>query len=181
MILGIDTGLATFGWALLDEDRCRFLEVGVVTTRKVDGEKVSIGRARRLLGQAKILPAKMTGCRAIVVEQLSFPPGGVKAAAPILLSYGAVIGAAIASAPTAELLTVAPKAWRSEVVPNASDGDEGYERVYEVGSYLLRRHPAKASLERIRESHRTHAVDAAMIALAGHLRRERCQTIHGAA
>lgn len=183
MILGIDTGLATFGWALLDEDRCRFLEVGVVTTKKSrgkEGKNVSLDRARRSLAQIDVLVAKGTGVRAIVVEQMSFPPGaGMNAAVPIALSYGAVLGISRAVAPTAELLTVSPATWRREVVPGASDGEDGYQRVYEVGSYLLQRHPAKASLDRIKDSLRSHAVDAAMIALAGHLRRSRCQTIRG--
>lgn len=180
MILGVDGGMATGGWALLDEQRCEFLDLGVWTTSKSCDELVSLDRARRCNVHADILAEKSMGCATIVVERISLPPGGgANAMVPISMSWGVIIGIrAMHQQPKPRLLTISPQKWQREVLPSGK-GEVDYDRLaLAAGAHILRRHPkAAAKLARIRESERNHAIDAAMIALCGALRPDRCDVI----
>lgn len=180
MILGVDTGMGTGGWALLDEKTCSFHDLGVVLTKKSKKASISLDRARRMTVQAAVLAskAKAVDLTMIVVEQMSFPPGGVKAAAPILLSWGALLGIVAMMDPQPRLLTIAPQRWQREVLPNAGKAVDYDELADAAARHILQRHPrAAAKLEAIPEKHRNHAIDAAMIALVGALRPQRCERI----
>jgi hypothetical protein len=180
MILGVDTGLATFGWALLDERACSFVDLGVVITKKLPGAKVTLDRARRCTAQAAAIAERARGCSTIVVEQMSFPPGGANAMVPIALSWGVVLGIAAMLDPRPRLLTIAPQRWQREVLPNAGRAVDYDELARAAGEHLLSRHPrARDALRRIPEGRRNHAVDAAMIALCGALRPQRCEGVDG--
>lgn len=179
MILGIDTGLATCGWALLDDEKRAFVDLGVVVTEQDQDIPVTLDRARRLAIGASVIAAKAPGCSMIVVERMSFPPGGgVKAAAPILLSWGAVVGVVAMLTPRPKLLTIQPQRWEREVLPNAGKQVDYDELAMQAATYLLANHPAAAkALRGIKEKHRNHAIDAAMLALMGALRPNRCERI----
>jgi hypothetical protein len=179
MILGIDTGLATCGWALLDETTRRFVDLGVVITKPAKDALVTLDRARRLTVSAKILAEKAPGCSMVVVERMSFPPGaGMAAAVPIALSWGAVVGVISMMSPRPELLTVSPQRWQREILPNAGKQVDYDELARNAAAYILANHPAAAkALRAIKEAHRNHAIDAAMLALMGALRPGRCERI----
>jgi hypothetical protein len=178
MILGVDSGLATFGWALLDDSCCSFVDLGVVIAPKTD-DPVTLDRARRCVPHSRLLAKKAQGVSVIVVERMSFPPGaGMNAAVPIALSWGVVIGVHAMLEPSPKLLTIAPQRWQREVLPHAGRAIDYAELAYVAGQHLLRRHPkAWSMLQRIDEKHHNHAIDAAMIALVAALRPHRCEVV----
>lgn len=177
MILGVDTGMATFGWALLDERACRFVDLGVVVTKPL-GDKVTLDRARRCVAQSRVLAEKAPGCSTVVVEQMSFPPGGANAMVPIALSWGVVLGVIANVTPRPRLLTIAPQRWQREVLPR-SGGRVDYDDLAErAAAFILSKHPRAArALELITPSARSHAIDAAMLALVGALRPGACSEV----
>lgn len=179
MILGVDGGLATCGWALLDETRREFMDLGVIVQPKTDGARtMTLERARRITVQAQVLAQKVPGCSRIVVEQMSFPPGGANAMVPIALGWGALLGIVAMLDPRPRLLTLSPQRWQREVVPYAGKQVDYEELAEAAAAHILRRHPkAHAALMRIPPSHRSHALDAAMIALVGALRPHRCDEV----
>lgn len=183
MILGLDTGLATCGWALLDETTCTFVDLGVVLTRPAKDAKVTLDRARRCNAQAAVIATKAPGCSTIVVEQMSFPvAGGVNAMAAIALSWGVVLGIVATMNPRPRLLTVSPQRWQRAVLPNAGKRVDYDELAGAAGAYILKRHPQAArALRAIPEGRQNHAIDAAMLALMGALRPQECATIARAA
>lgn len=178
MILGIDTGMATCGWALLDEKTCSFIDLGVVITKKAKGEPVTIDRARRCNVQALELTQRMRGVSTVVVERMSFPPGGANAMVPIALSWGVVLGLIAMVEPRPELLTIAPQRWQREILP--IKGAVDYDRLARrAAQFLLSRHPRAASAlrRRIPRAHWSHAIDAAMIAVVAAVHREACERV----
>ena len=178
MILGVDTGMATCGWALLDEKTCSFVDLGVVLTKPLKGGRVTLDRARRCNVQARVLAEKAVGCTTVVVEQMSFPPGGANAMVPIALSWGVVLGLVAMLDPRPRLLTIAPQRWQREVLPNAGKSVDYDELARQASLFIARRHPrAWAALERIPRSQQNHALDAAMLALVGALHPARCEAI----
>jgi len=185
MILGLDTGMRTCGWAQLDETRCEFIDLGVVIQPKRDDEArtITLERERRANLQAQVIAKKAPGCGLIAVEQMSLPrAGGVQAAVSIALSWGIVLGVVALLEPRPKLLTVAPQRWQREVVPYAGRQVDYGELAEAAAAHILRRHPrAHAALMRIPASHRSHALDAAMIALVAALRPHRCDEVGEAA
>jgi hypothetical protein len=176
VILAVDTGMATLGWALYDETRNSFADLGVSLTDKDDRIGVTLDRVQRIAAQAHLVAEKARGCSTVVIEQLSFPPGaGVKAICPISLSWGAVAGVASSLDPLPTLLTISPQKWQAEVLGYKADYDEIFSA---ATTHLRTRHPAAyAALERIPARQQNHAVDAAMMALCAGLRSQRCDTL----
>lgn len=180
MILGIDTGIATCGWALLDPKRCSFEDLGVVTQAKLKGEKITLDRARRGNVQAQVLAEKAPGCTLIVVEQMSLGVPGAIAKLSIGMSWGVILGIVAMMDPRPELLTIPPQRWQREVLPNAGKSVDYDQLARAAAAYILRNHPKAAkALRAIPEKQRNHALDAAMIALCGFLRRDRCAPVPG--
>ena len=183
MILGLDTGTATCGWALLDDARCEFVDLGVVVQPKRDEARTAtLERERRAHNQARVITSKAPGCSTVVVEQLSLGIRGKIACLSVGLSWGIILGSVAQlealGHPRPRLLTIAPQRWQREVLPSA-EGEVDYEELARrAAAHLLRRHPrASAALERIPAKHRNHAIDAAMIALVGALRPHRCDAV----
>jgi hypothetical protein len=189
MILGIDNGTATCGWALLDETTCEFVDMGVVIQPKRDDSRtVTLERERRANLQAQILASKAPGASTIVLEQMSFasgPPcklckrrGHANAMISVGMSWGIVLGIVAMLDPRPRLLTIAPQRWQREVLPNAGRSVDYDELARIAAHHLLLRHPkAVAALGRINASDRNHAVDAAMIALVAGLRPQKCDQV----
>jgi hypothetical protein len=187
MILGIDTGMGTCGWALLDERTCTFVDLGVVITEAID-DKITLDRARRCSKQAAVLASKAPGCSTVVVEQMSFPGGkpcrcckrrsGAKQVVPIALSWGIVLGINAMCEPRPRLLTISPQRWQRAVLPNAGKRVDYDELSRHAAKFILSKHTrASVALECIPKSDRSHAIDAAMIALVGALRPRDCDEI----
>lgn len=180
MILGIDTGIASCGWALLDEQSCTFLDLGVIVQRKEKrhARTLTLERARRANVQAGVIAAKAPGCSMIVCEQMSLGMPGAMAKVAIGMSWGIILGVTAMISPRPKLLTIAPQRWQREVLPSAGKEVDYDELARAAGEHLLQRHPrAAAALQRIPEKDRQHAIDAAMIALCGALRPQRCDVV----
>lgn len=178
MILGIDTGIATCGWALLDPKRCSFEDLGVVIQPKLKADTVSIDRARRGNVQAQVLADKAPGCTLVVVEEMSLGVPGSLAKLSIGLSWGVILGIVAMMEPRPELLSIPPKRWQREVMPHTGKKVDYEELARAAAAYILRNHPKAAkALKAIDPSHRQHAIDAAMIALCGFLRRDKCKAV----
>lgn len=177
-IVGIDTGLATCGWAVLDERTCTLVDLGVVLTEKSPGEKVTLDRVERAFIQASVLTEVVRDASVVVVEAMSFPPGGANAMVSIALSWGLALGI-VASAPMRPtLLAVSPQRWQREIDPSAGKRVDYEKLSAKLQEHMRQRHPrAYASLEGIAGRHRNHAIDAAALALVGHLAPGRCMTV----
>ena len=183
--------MKTFGWALLDDETCSFVDLGVVIAPMDDDAPVTLDRARRCVPQANVLAERMPGVHVVVAERMSFPPGaGMKAAVPIALSWGVVIGVRAMCNPRPRLMTIAPQRWQREVLPNAGREVDYATLARTAATYILANHPAAAkALLAIKCTHprghkqneicpdRFHAIDAAMIALVGTLRPHRCDVV----
>jgi hypothetical protein len=182
MILGVDTGLATCGWALLDEKEQSFLDLGVLVQKPIKGAKITLDRVQRTNALAKVLSKHAPGCGTIVVEQMSLGMPGAIAKLSIGLSWGVILGIASMLSPAPRLLTIAPQRWQREVMPNAGRSVDYDKLARHAAAFILRHHPrAAAALKRIPEDHRNHALDAAMIALCGALRPGRCTAVEARA
>lgn len=181
MILGIDTGMATCGWALLDEKAKSFVDLGVVLTKPIKGGAVTLDRARRCNVQAGVLAEKLQnhGVSTIVVERMSFPPGGANAMVPIALSWGVVLGLVAMLDPKPRLLTIAPQRWQREILPSAGKAVDYDVLARRAAQFLLSRHPnaARRLTDDIPRAHWSHAIDASMLALIGWLASHRCEAI----
>ncbi len=173
MILGVAAGVATCGYAVLDEREHRFVDLGVAVTKKPDGA-LTLDRARRYNTQARILAEKIAGCSTVVVERLPDDTNVM----PIALSWGVVLGL-VASMPVhPRLLTIAPQKWQRAVLPNIGKADDYDVLARTAAKHLLARHPnVVAAFNRIDPKDRSRAISACMLALVGGLRAELCEEI----
>jgi Holliday junction resolvasome RuvABC endonuclease subunit len=175
MILGIDTGLATCGWALLDERSKTFVDMGVLVQKPTEGRTITLDRLQRSNALAKVLATKAPGCSTVIVEQLNLGMPGAIAKLSVGLSWGVVLGIVAMLDPRPRLMTIAPQRWQRAVLPNTGKTVDYDELARAAAKLILTRHPrAAASLESIPQRHRSHAIDAAMIALVGALRPRDC-------
>ncbi len=174
-VLGIDSGLATFGWALLDEDTLEPLNLGVIVTKPNGDLPVTLDRSLRLLTQTDVVIEAVRGCRTVVIEQMSFPPGGANAISAISLSYGAAVGVIAALNPRPRMLTISPQKWQRLVLETDAKKVD-YETVYAAGCAFVQERAPKvyASLLTIPAQHRNHAIDAMLLALVGAMRPDAC-------
>lgn len=178
MILGVDTGLATCGWALLDEERRAFVGLGVVIQPPIKGATITLDRVRRCNALAHALAARAPGCSTIVVEQLSLGMPGAIAKLSVGMAWGTINGIVAMMNPRPRLLTIHPQRWQREVLVNAGRQVDYDELSRRAATYLLANHPAAArDLKAIDPKDRDHAIDAAMIALVGALRPGRCEKV----
>lgn len=178
MILGIDTGIATCGWAELDERKCSFVDLGVVVQKPLEGEKITLDRIQRSAAIAEVLAKHAPGCAVVAVESLNLGMPGAIGKLSVGLAWGVVLGIVATLDPKPRLLTIPPQRWQREVLPTAGKKVNYDELATAAGAYILRNHPRAAkALAAIKPEHRSHAIDAAMIALCAHLRPNRCDTV----
>ncbi len=183
MILGIDTGISTFGWARLDEERQTFIDLGVVVQPKQGKARTaSLERARRANTLADVLAEKAPGCSLIVVEQMSFGMPGALAKVSIGMSWGIVLGVAATMQPPPRLITIAPQRWQRQVLVHSGKRVDQDKLARVAAAHIVKYHPhAAKQLRAIPKKQRVHALDAAMIALCGALRRDKCDEVRAAA
>lgn len=173
MILGVDTGIATCGWAKLDEKTCSFVDLGVLIQPPIEGEKVTLDRIRRSCALGHVLARQAPGCDVVAVEALNLGMPGAIGKLMVGLAWGVVIGVVSMIDPSPSLMTIRPQTWQREVLPHAPKGKpiDYDELATAAGAYILRNHPRAAKkLEAIDPKHRNHAIDGAMIALCAALR-----------
>lgn len=166
MILAIDPGLATCGWAIVAPKTGRVRGLGVLTSSPSSGIDESTDRARRAWDQAHALGSlyRANGCTALAAEAMSFggPPKARFAMAIALgLSWGAL--AALARELGAPLYEVTPKEWQHAVDPEIGekiDYDRLYRRLARFVSSMV-----ASQLTAIVPNLRNHAIDAVGVGL----------------
>jgi hypothetical protein len=175
MILGINTVGVYTGWALLDEVRCSFVDLGVSRSKPIPGAEMTLAIARDATAQAKVIAAKAPGCTTIVVERLGID------AALAGLSWGVVLGVAATFETMPRLLTISPQQWQREVLPSTATDEIDYDALAtKAGGFVLSRHPRAArALRKVAKPQHGVAIAAAMLALVGALRPARCERIDG--
>lgn len=159
MILAIDPGLATCGWALVAAHTGRVHDLGVLITKSNSKLGKGIDRVARLEWQTQKLYDLVNGdwgVRSIAAEAMSFPRGRTAAIVSLCLSWGAIVGLAMSR--SLPIRQIQPKRWRSAVVPG-SVGETGYDAVFAALSEFVDEQAAE-SLAKIKPGDRTHALDA---------------------
>ncbi len=157
MILALDPGLGTLGYAVVTPKTARVRELGTLTSEPTPGVIDSTDRARRAVRQAATLYeiGRRHRCTAIAAEAMSFggPPKARHAMAIALcLSWGAIAG--LAAALDIDLLEVTPKSWQHAILPGVTKID--YDAVFAALSAFV----GEAELNAIPASLRNHALDA---------------------
>lgn len=170
--LGVDTGIATCGWAVVDPST-RLVDFGVLIAPKGndDAQRDRIVRARLQSEQLFSVIAERN-VDLIVGEGLSFGFGPrPNAIAGVCLSWGVLVG--LATATNCDLLDLPPKVWQHRV--QAHDGKVDYDAVAAEVEGYIRGQGLGTKLETIIPSNRNHAFDAVAIATyaAVYHRRER--------
>lgn len=168
MILGIDPGTATFGWARLSE-LGQVLDLGILEQPAKGKRKDYEARAHR---QAVMLVEQLAGVRLVVAEALSFPRAGRTGAVSQSLSWGVLCG--VCAARRIPLKRVRPQQWQ-----HAATKDPAPAVDYAALLARLQHHvdnygalAARVALARITPSKRTHALDAVGVATYGLVVRE---------
>jgi Holliday junction resolvasome RuvABC endonuclease subunit len=174
VILAIDGGLATFGYAIVVPGNGTVLACGVLIQKPRAKELgVLVDRKRRASNQADLLARILREYRigTIAVEEMSFAPrSSANAKIGIGLSWGLVLGAAHARG--AAHVVIPPKTWQRAIVPadlGEKDRDAiDYARVYAaLAAYVDHR---ATGLDQIAKGQRNHALDAVGIGVYAALR-----------
>lgn len=164
MILAVDPGLGTFGWAIVTPRTGAVVACGVLISKPDPKLGKHADRVRRAERQAEAVDALITThrCGLIAAEEMSFAPRSSAAAKiGIGLSWGNLIG--LARARTGRtVFAIPPKTWQRAVVPAAVGEAEraaiDYARVErELADYVDCR---DTGLLAVAPSNRNHAIDA---------------------
>ena len=164
VILAVDPGLATCGYAVVYPRTGGVVELGTLTTKPTAGVHESTDRTRRLRTQVAQLDAiaRRNGCTTIAAEAMSFGgPGRFAMAISLCLSWGGLVG--LAHALDAELLEVPPKTWQHALLGTDGTGRVDYEHVFAaLSSFVGKQGDALAAIP---EGQRNHALDAVGVGL----------------
>jgi len=163
VILGIDCGTATFGWALVDEAGT-VCDLGAIVQGVDNNVDKSTDSSRRVANQVDKLREMLSATRATaaVHEAGSYNPRQFKMSVGLAMSIGAVVG--FARTWGIPLFELPPKRWQQAITgkPGKVDYDDVYRRVEQRVALWQ---PAMDQLSAIKPRHRNHALDAAGIAL----------------
>lgn len=162
MILAVDPGLATFGWAVVARTGA-VRACGVLVSKPDPKRTKAADRVRRASDQAALVQrlASTYLARAIVAETMSFAPrSSASAKIGIGMSWGGLIG--VAAARGVPLLDVPPKTWQRAIVPAApGESDRAaidYDQVFTaLAAYV---DPNATGLAAVPKGQRNHALDA---------------------
>lgn len=163
MILAIDPGLATCGYAVVGP-KGRLVELGVIispTDAKADD---TTDRARRADRQADVLLEVARRHRVITIAAEAVSLGGPpRARLPmgmcLCLSWGVLLG--IARAIDAEVLELPPKRWQHAIVkPTGKRAKVDYAKVYDFLDAFIAGSACKKMALAIAKNERNHAYDA---------------------
>ncbi len=162
MILAIDPGLATLGYALVDQNGAVH-ELGVLLSES-NAKKLGkqADREARLKAQVRDLDSitrrwkpYLTG---IVAEELSFNVKRHTQTVCLCLSWGGIVG--LARKYDVEIRSIPPKTWQGAIAPTAI---KGKAIDYEVVSDLLAKYvgeQCRTQLVAIKATAQNHALDA---------------------
>lgn len=162
MILAIDPGLATFGWAIVRPRNGRVIALGVLESepdRRVDEWT---DRARRAALQAAFVAdlVERFDCDTIAVEAVSCggpPKARFMMGTALCLSWGVLVG--IAEVMELELVEVAPKQWQHAIAPEYVGRKINYTELFLRLEAFVEAQQV-AHLTSINRSMRNHALDA---------------------
>jgi len=165
VILGLDPGLTTFGWAKLSP-RAQVIDLGILLQPTTKKAKDHAGRTHR---QAMLLNELVQDCTIVVAEALSFPRFH-SAVASLALSWGVILG--VCTAHGLRVAQVSPQKWQHAATAQVG-GSIDYDLLVKqlelhVRTYATPR--AVAALDTITVSKRSHALDAVGVALYGAVR-----------
>ncbi len=163
MILAVDPGIRTFGWAIVTSGTGAVVRCGVLIQDKDDKLSSHADREARAKAQADLLSDLVVAHRVstLVAEQMSFAPKAQAAALiGIGLSWGVLIGVA-SNCLTKPVRTIPPKVWQRAIVPLKPGEKRGAAVDYdEVYAELARYVDVDTLLADVAPSHRNHALDA---------------------
>lgn len=164
MILGVDPGLATLGWAIVTPESGAVVACGVLVQKPDPKLTKHADRVRRTQVQSSLLSELVAkhSIGAVAAETMSFAPRAQAAAKiGIGMSWGSLVG--LAAAFGIPLRDVSPKTWQRAVVPADVNAGEkktdaiAYERVYaELARYV----DCAQMLADVPQGQRNHALDA---------------------
>lgn len=120
MVLGIDPGLANFGWAILDVATQRVESMGVTRTKHRAGKKGDVSAASDLHARGKIIASALAGLPEVAMicaESISFPRHA-SSAAKLARAWGVVD--AISDMRAVPLVQASPKEIKLAVTGAAS-------------------------------------------------------------
>lgn len=164
MILGLDPGLGTFGWARLSSvgavESIGVLELAPSKTKDYED------RSHR---QASVLLEQLAGVDLVVAEALSFPRAGRAGAISLCLSWGGINGACVARG--IPVVRTRPQQWQHACLGDGQGrGAVDYDTLVADLERYVRRFgttAAVADLDLIPPSKRGHPLDAVGVALWG--------------
>lgn len=174
MILAVDPGIASCGWAVVRPRTGRVVDLGVITSSPAKGTK-STDRARRITRIAYELTGVVCAhdCDVIAAEQMLFH-GTINAVVSQLLPWGALLG--LAAALDMDVLEVPAKVWQAAVLGRVVPYDELADS---LRTFVAAQ--AERKLVTIARSKRTHALDAVGVGLYAALSTPtRVRTVAGA-
>ncbi len=152
MILAIDPGLASCGWAVVEQTSARLIALGVITTEQDKGIAPSTDRARRGIEIGRQLSelVDLHDCEHVAAESMLLF-GNINAATCQVLCWGVLLG--VAQVHGLGVVEVLAKDWQHAVTPGRKKID--YGKVEKALSKFV-----GAPLDRIERKLRTHALDA---------------------
>ena len=168
MILGIDGGLATFGYGVVDPRTCRVAAAGVLIQEVNDEFDVIENRELRLEKQVDLVADLVRTHRitTIAVETMTMVHAKGSAASKIAIGMSAGGTIALCRALGVRRRSIPPKTWQRGIVP-ARPGEKrtsaiDYDEVYAAIATFV---DVETLLAGIAPSKRNHAIDGCGIAL----------------
>lgn len=158
MILAVDPGIASCGWAVVRPRTGRVLDLGVLTSSPSGADK-STDRARRIARMADALAdvVEAYDCDVIAAEQMLFH-GKINAVVSQLLPWGALLG--LAAAMDMDVIEVPAKTWQAALLGRVVPYDQVADS---LRAFVASQ--AEIKLLSIAKSERTHALDAVGVGL----------------
>lgn len=162
MILGIDCGTGSFGYALVRTADTAVTDLGALIQEPDKSISSTLDRSLRTRRQVELVDSLCTHVTAIVHEEASYNPRVFLHNVNLSMCIGALVTYAwCAGIPVYQ---IPPKRWQQAITgkPGKVDYDDVYRRVEQ---HVARWQPAMDQLSAIKPRHRNHALDAAGIAL----------------
>jgi hypothetical protein len=174
VILGVDGGIETCGWAVVTT-RGAIVDIGVVISPRKPKVDITTDRARRVAKQSAVLRevALRYGVTTIAAEAVSLggpPKARLSMGMCLSLCWGSLVSLALGCGAT--LLEVRPKLWQSAIQDDTEKID--YDSLFAALTNYIHATPgdskAAEQLSAIAESHRNHAIDGAGVGVFAALR-----------
>lgn len=161
MILAVDTGASSLGWALCESGFV--YDCGAELHPPRPGEPMQDSFQRRIKLQAQLIDSLLPRVSAVYVEALSFPRNA-RAVASVSLCWGALIS--LCHVRHVPIYAVTPKEWQHRLQSHKGKVDQ--KRLEGRIVAFLSRYCSRASLSfgRLHPKARPHAADACGIGIA---------------